>query len=114
MTFNNTFSMKVFYDEALPSEYNIVVDVMSGLHYVHHECGRMVLHHDIKVSNVLLDASFRARLGDFGLACVIEFDQNSFTDLGVADTRGYIAPEYSVLPQGHAPYGSLRLWCARA
>jgi serine/threonine protein kinase len=56
----------------------------------------MVLHRDIKASNVLLDASFRARLGDFGLARVLEHDRNSFTDLNVAGTRGFIAPEYSV------------------
>ncbi|XP_040383001.1 probable L-type lectin-domain containing receptor kinase S.5 [Oryza brachyantha] len=78
------------------SRYAIVADIAAGLHYVHHEYGPMVLHRDIKASNVLLDASFRARLGDFGLARVLELDRNSFTDLGVAGTRGYIAPEYSV------------------
>uniref|UniRef100_A0A0E0LWU7 non-specific serine/threonine protein kinase n=1 Tax=Oryza punctata TaxID=4537 RepID=A0A0E0LWU7_ORYPU len=78
------------------SRYDIVGDVAAGLHYVHHEYGPMVLHRDIKASNVLLDASFRARLGDFGLARVLDLDRNSFTDLGVAGTRGYIAPEYSV------------------
>ncbi|XP_048546356.1 probable L-type lectin-domain containing receptor kinase S.5 [Triticum urartu] len=78
------------------SRYGIVADVASGLHYVHHEYGRTVLHRDIKASNVMLDASFSARLGDFGLARVIDFDRSSFTDIGVAGTRGYIAPEYSV------------------
>ncbi|TKW11163.1 hypothetical protein SEVIR_6G216000v4 [Setaria viridis] len=78
------------------SRYAIVRDVAAGLHYVHHEHTHMVLHRDIKASNVLLDASFRARLGDFGLARVLEHDRNSFTDLNVAGTRGFIAPEYSV------------------
>ncbi|XP_052165537.1 probable L-type lectin-domain containing receptor kinase S.5 [Oryza glaberrima] len=78
------------------SRRDIVADVAAGLHYVHHEYGPMVLHRDIKASNVLLDASFRARLGDFGLARVLDLDRSSFTDLGVAGTRGYIAPEYSV------------------
>ncbi|XP_062192137.1 probable L-type lectin-domain containing receptor kinase S.5 [Phragmites australis] len=78
------------------NRYAIVADVAAGLHYVHHEYTRVMLHRDIKASNVLLDASFRARLGDFGLARVIEHDKNSFTDLGVAGTRGFIAPEYSV------------------
>jgi serine/threonine protein kinase len=78
------------------SRYAVVADVAAGLHYVHHEYTRMVLHRDIKASNVLLDATFRARLGDFGLARVLEHDRNSYTDLGVAGTRGFIAPEYSV------------------
>ncbi|CAO2211475.1 unnamed protein product [Urochloa humidicola] len=78
------------------SRYAIVRDVAAGLHYVHHEYTHMVLHRDIKASNVLLDASFRARLGDFGLARVLDHGRNSFTDLNVAGTRGFIAPEYSV------------------
>ncbi|WVZ92203.1 hypothetical protein U9M48_038286 [Paspalum notatum var. saurae] len=78
------------------SRYAIVGDVAAGLHYVHHEYTHMVLHRDIKASNVLLDASYRARLGDFGLARVLDHDRNSFTDLAVAGTRGFIALEYSV------------------
>ncbi|CAO2169648.1 unnamed protein product [Urochloa humidicola] len=78
------------------SRYAIVRDVAAGLHYVHHEYTHMVLHRDIKASNVLLDGSFRARLGDFGLARVLDHGRNSFTDLNVAGTRGFIAPEYSV------------------
>ncbi|XP_066353561.1 probable L-type lectin-domain containing receptor kinase S.5 [Miscanthus floridulus] len=76
--------------------YAIVGDVAAGLHYVHHEYTRMVLHRDVKASNVLLDASFRARLGDFGLARVLDDDREAFTDLQVNGTRGFIAPEYSV------------------
>ncbi|EEC76642.1 hypothetical protein OsI_14587 [Oryza sativa Indica Group] len=57
----------------------------------------MVLHRDIKASNILLDAAFRGRLGDFGLArIVVGLDKNSYTDVGVAGTWGFIAPEYSV------------------
>ncbi|WVZ62282.1 hypothetical protein U9M48_012046 [Paspalum notatum var. saurae] len=78
------------------SRYNIVVDVAAGLHYVHHEHEHMVLHRDIKASNIMLDSTFHGRLGDFGLARIVGLDKNSYTDLGVAGTWGFIAPEYSV------------------
>ncbi|KAF8665836.1 hypothetical protein HU200_053915 [Digitaria exilis] len=32
----------------------------------------MVLHRDIKASNIMLDSTFRARLGDFGIACATD------------------------------------------
>uniref|UniRef100_A0ACD5ZT01 Uncharacterized protein n=1 Tax=Avena sativa TaxID=4498 RepID=A0ACD5ZT01_AVESA len=78
------------------SRYGIAADVASGLHYVHYEYGPMVLHRDIKASNVLLDGATAARLGDFGLARVVESDKTSYMDAGVAGTHGYIAPEYSM------------------
>ncbi|CAL5033221.1 unnamed protein product [Urochloa decumbens] len=78
------------------TRYDIVADIAAGLHYVHHEHEHMVLHRDIKASNIMLDSAFRARLGDFGLARIVGLDKNSYTDLGVAGTWGFIAPEYSV------------------
>ncbi|OEL20178.1 putative L-type lectin-domain containing receptor kinase S.5 [Dichanthelium oligosanthes] len=76
--------------------YDIVMDIAAGLHYVHHEHEHMVLHRDIKASNIMLDSTFHGRLGDFGLARIVGLDKNSYTDLGVAGTWGFIAPEYSV------------------
>lgn len=78
------------------TRYGIIADVAAGLHYVHHEHEHMVLHRDIKASNIMLDSTFHGRLGDFGLARIVGFDKNSYTDLGVAGTWGFIAPEYSV------------------
>ncbi|VAI72015.1 unnamed protein product [Triticum turgidum subsp. durum] len=76
------------------TRYGIVRDIATGLHYVHHEYEPMVLHRDIKASNVMLDSSYRARLGDFGLACTVDVGRNSAT--GVGGTWGYIAPEYAM------------------
>ena len=76
--------------------YSIVQGVASALHYLHDEYDQRVVHRDLKASNILLDAAFGARLGDFGLARVLDHDRNSFTDLNVAGTRGFIAPEYFV------------------
>nr|CAB3484072.1 unnamed protein product [Digitaria exilis] len=78
------------------TRYGIVADIAAGLHYVHHEHEHMVLHRDIKSSNIMLDSTLHGRLGDFGLARIVGLDKNSYTDLGVAGTWGFIAPEYSV------------------
>ncbi|KAL4314940.1 hypothetical protein AHAS_Ahas15G0135300 [Arachis hypogaea] len=40
--------------------------------YLHHCCGLLVIHGDIKLRNILLDSELRAIIGDFGLARVKE------------------------------------------
>ncbi|TVU07034.1 hypothetical protein EJB05_47073, partial [Eragrostis curvula] len=82
---------------AWETRYRVVADVAAALHYVHHEYERVVLHRDIKASNIMLDANFNGRLGDFGLAGLVDdADKNSLTDHAVAGTWGFIAPEYPV------------------
>ncbi|XP_048567140.1 L-type lectin-domain containing receptor kinase IX.2-like [Triticum urartu] len=76
------------------TRYEIIMGIATALHYVHHEYEPMVLHRDIKASNIMLDSRFQACLGDFGLACTVAIDRNSVT--GVGGTWGYIAPEYPV------------------
>lgn len=73
------------------TRYGIARDIATGLHYLHHEHEPMVLHRDIKASNIMLDSTFCARLGDFGIACTVAADRSSIT--GMAGTIGYIAPE---------------------
>lgn len=48
--------------------FDIAVHISKGLEYLHHYCNPPVIHGDIKPSNVLLDADFAAKIGDFGLA----------------------------------------------
>lgn len=76
------------------TRYNIVKDIATGLQYVHHEYEPMVLHRDIKASNIMIDSAFQGRLGDFGLACVVADGKSSYTDLGIPGTIGFRAPEY--------------------
>ncbi|GJR57557.1 L-type lectin-domain containing receptor kinase VIII.1-like protein [Tanacetum coccineum] len=71
----------------------ILMGVASALAYLHHECENQVIHRDVKASNIMLDEGFNAKLGDFGLARVI--NQNRSPDPTVAaGTMGYLAPEY--------------------
>lgn len=73
--------------------YNIALGLASALLYLQEEWEQCVLHRDIKSSNIMLDSCFNARLGDFGLARLVDHETGSQTTL-IAGTRGYIAPEY--------------------
>jgi serine/threonine protein kinase len=72
--------------------FRILKGVASGLLYLHEEWEQVVLHRDVKSSNVLLDADLNGRLGDFGLARLCNHDSNPQTTI-VAGTVGYLAPE---------------------
>uniref|UniRef100_A0A0D9ZGC9 Protein kinase domain-containing protein n=1 Tax=Oryza glumipatula TaxID=40148 RepID=A0A0D9ZGC9_9ORYZ len=92
--------------------YRIVKDVAAGLHYIHLELPHdVVLHRDIKSSNILLDDDLRGCLGDFGLAEGGITSSSTATAGGISSsstatagtgsasinavgTSGYIAPEY--------------------
>ena len=72
--------------------YRILRGVASGLLYLHEEWEQVVLHRDVKASNVLLDADLNGRLGDFGLAKLYDHDTNPQTT-HLVGTVGYLAPE---------------------
>ncbi|XP_072986497.1 uncharacterized protein [Typha latifolia] len=72
--------------------YNIALDLASALLYLHEEWKSCVLHRDIKPSNVMLDSAFHAKLGDFGLARLVDHGHGSQTTV-LAGTMGYVAPE---------------------
>ncbi|KAH9289357.1 hypothetical protein KI387_033474 [Taxus chinensis] len=72
---------------------NIVMGVASALAYLHEEWEKQIVHRDVKASNIMLDGSFNARLGDFGLARLTEHNKSPDATL-TAGTMGYLAPEY--------------------
>ncbi|XVF67319.1 hypothetical protein PTKIN_Ptkin10aG0111500 [Pterospermum kingtungense] len=59
--------------------YKIVQGLASALSYLHEEGDHCVLHRDIKTNNVMLDSSFNAKLGDFGLARLVDHAKDSQT-----------------------------------
>ncbi|CAN6441354.1 unnamed protein product [Victoria cruziana] len=74
--------------------YKIVAGIASALHYLHNEYDNRVVHRDLKASNIMLDSEFNARLGDFGLARVLDDEKTSYAEAeGVPGTMGYVAPE---------------------
>lgn len=83
--------------ETLPwnARYKVALGLASALHYLHEEAEKYcVLHRDIKSANVLLDTDFSTKLGDFGVAELVDPRSRTHTT-GVVGTYGYLAPEYA-------------------
>ncbi|KAG6472795.1 hypothetical protein ZIOFF_070273 [Zingiber officinale] len=72
--------------------FKILKDIAFGLLYLHEEWEQVVVHRDVKSSNMLLDAELNGRLGDFGLARLHEHGKDPRTTRAVG-TMGYISPE---------------------
>nr|POE62085.1 l-type lectin-domain containing receptor kinase ix.1 [Quercus suber] len=73
--------------------YKIAQGLASSLLYLHKEWEQCVLHRDIKSSNIMLDSNFNAKLGDFGLARLVDHVTGSQTT-NLVGTMGYMAPKY--------------------
>ncbi|XP_030440924.2 L-type lectin-domain containing receptor kinase IV.1-like [Syzygium oleosum] len=72
--------------------FRVIKGVAYGLSYLHEGWEQVVIHRDIKASNILLDSELNGRLGDFGLARLYDHGTDPQTT-HVVGTLGYLAPE---------------------
>jgi polo-like kinase 1 len=71
--------------------------LVNSLQYLHKH---LVIHRDLKLGNLFLDADMRIKVGDFGLAAKLESpDERRMT---VCGTPNYIAPELLEGKKGHS------------
>ncbi|KAF5771155.1 putative protein kinase RLK-Pelle-LRR-XII-1 family [Helianthus annuus] len=84
----------------LVQRISIIKDVACALDYLHCRCGNVIVHCDLKPSNILLDADMVAHVGDFGLAKILSLEEGSYANASrssiIRGTIGYAPPEYGL------------------
>ncbi len=69
-----------------PTRQNICLEVANGLQYLHEGVQPLIIHRDIKASNILLDKDLHAKIADFDLARIFKEDGTTMTQ-HIAGTR---------------------------
>ena len=78
---------------SLEERKQVLIDICSGLAYLHNRSPRCVIHRDLKPNNILLNISGRAKIADFGLSKFQQNHHDSFVMTGETGTYRYMAPE---------------------
>ncbi|TMX03971.1 hypothetical protein EJD97_012730 [Solanum chilense] len=81
-----------------PARFRIAAEIAAALHFFHLTKPEPIVHRDLKPANILLDANYRSKISDVGLARLVppsvsgRFTQCLMTS--AAGTFCYIDPEY--------------------
>ena len=74
--------------------YKIILGLGSALRYLHLDWEQCVVLGDIKPNNIMLDSSYNTKLGDFGLARLVDHGSDPKTTALLQGTMGYVDPDF--------------------
>ncbi len=75
---------------SLEQSLTIMTDLLSALDYAHRQS---IVHRDIKPANLLIEASGRVKLTDFGVARIQDSGETTRTQGSIVGTLKYMSPE---------------------
>lgn len=75
-----------------------MIQILEGVSHLHQQ---QIIHRDLKLGNIFLDANMDIKLGDFGLAAKLDFPGDRKKT--ICGTPNYIAPEILEGKHGHGP-----------
>ncbi|RLM69321.1 uncharacterized protein C2845_PM17G14520 [Panicum miliaceum] len=78
---------------AWPLRFRIIEGIAQGAVYLHQHSRPRLVHKDLKPANILLDCDMTPRITDFGIAEVLESDEDEKETYEIAGTLGYLDPE---------------------
>uniref|UniRef100_A0A2N9FW04 non-specific serine/threonine protein kinase n=1 Tax=Fagus sylvatica TaxID=28930 RepID=A0A2N9FW04_FAGSY len=73
---------------------DIIEGITQGLLYLQEYSRMIIIHRDLKSSNILLDEEMKPKISDFGMAKIFRKDEHEANTGRIVGTYGYVPPEY--------------------